>query len=289
MKPSSFKYEKPQSLKELTAALAKYGEDAKILAGGQSLVPMMNFRMFATPVFLDINGLEELDYIRVDKDVLAIGALTRHDTVARSEMIAEKCPLISEAYVHVAHKTIRNRGTIGGNLSHNDPASEMPAVMQCLEASFVLQSDQASRTVSAADFFTGSLETALSPNEVLTEIRVPLQDSGEGSSFQEMSPRKGDFAVAAIAATISLEGRVCQTARLAHAGVASHAGRLNEVEAALVGNKLDEAAIAEAALLASSAIDPAVLNFHGDGEYKLDLLQSLSARAITQAVERCSQ
>lgn len=287
MKPPPFRYEKPKSVQDLTNALATYGEDARILAGGQSLVPMMNFRTVAPDVLIDINGLAELDFIRVEKGELRLGALTRHNAIAGSELVRETCPLIIDAYQHIANKTIRNRGTIGGNLSHCDPASEMPAVMQCLEAKLILRSAVGERMVPAAEFFVGPFKTALTPTEALIEIRIRVR-AGEGWAFLEVSPRKGDFAIVAICATVSVSRGRCDSARLAHAGVASHAARLHEAEAVLIGQTLDEKVISKAAGIAASTLDPEILNYHGDAEYKVDLVRTLCTRALSKAHSNAS-
>ncbi len=289
MKPAKFKYEKPETVDALIAALATHGEKAKILAGGQSLVPMMNFRAVAPEILLDINGLNDLDYVRVVDGCVAIGALTRHAAISGSATVKDNCPLVSDAYAYVANKTIRNRGTIGGNLAHNDPASEMPAVMVCLGAEFVFRGPEGSRTVAAADFFIGPLETALEPTEFLTEIQIPVADKREGWSFQEFSPRKGDFAVAAVAATIRCEKGVCGSARIAYAGVADMAARAPDPESVLIGKSIDDDLIARAADVASSSVEPTILNYHGDAHYKRDLVRSLTVRALSVANSRRSR
>ncbi len=289
MKPPVFNYEKPETVDGLIAALARYGDAAKILAGGQSLVPMMNFRLTAPSVLIDINGLEDLDYVRIANGKLQIGALARHTTLCQSAEVAENCPLMAEAYAFVGHKPIRNRGTLGGNLSHADPSSEMPAVMVCLEATFALCGQDGTRRVPASEFFQGPLETALDPSEFLAEIELDCHDGKEGWSFQEVSPRKGDFATAAVAATMTMDSGVSRTVRIAHAGVAGHASRAPAAEAMLADKQLDDGLIAEAAEMIASSAEPAVLNYHGDDAYKRDLLRALSQRALKQARERCAR
>lgn len=288
MKPSAFHYEKPSSVDELLDALARHGEGARILAGGQSLVPMMNFRLAMPEVLVDINGLSELDYIRRDGDTLLIGALTRHTALKESPLVAEVCPLMAEAYKQVAHVTIRNRGTIGGNLSHADPSSEMPAVCVCLEATMVLRGKQGPREVPADKFFLGALETAIQPGEFLAEIRIPVCKPGVGSAFEEVSPRKGDFAITAIAATLHVDSGVCRSARIAHAAVADRPARVDSAEAMLVGSALDDTRIAEAAEAVAAEVKPTVTNYHGDAPYKRDLLRALTMRALHRARENCA-
>ena len=184
MKPPAFRYEKATSIDSLLAVLAEQGDTAKILAGGQSLVPMLNFRLTSPEVLIDINGLTELDYVRVEDGKLLIGTLTRHKTLKGSSLVAELCPLMTEAYAHVAHAPIRNRGTIGGNLSHADPASEMPAVAMCLDATFVLRAKGGERTVPASDFFLGALETALSRRSFSRRCRYPVPPRAKAGRFK---------------------------------------------------------------------------------------------------------
>jgi carbon-monoxide dehydrogenase medium subunit len=288
MKPSAFEYQKPSTEDAVIALLAQHGADAKILAGGQSLVPMMNFRIVAPKVLIDINGIGSLAYVREDGDTIAIGALTRHRDVAASDVIARRAPLIKAAYAHVAHVTVRNRGTIGGNHSTADPASEMPAVMVCLEATMVARGGGGERKIAAADFFTGPLETALEPTEYLAEIRVPAAPAGEGWSCQEVSPRKGDYATAGIVATLRLSGGSIAAARIAQFGVDDHAHRLAAAEAHVTGKAPGEALFAEAGREAREEVDPAILNYHGDADYKLDLVGALTRRALTEAAGRAS-
>ena len=288
MKPPAFHYEKPSSVDELLDALTHHGEDARILAGGQSLVPMMNFRLVSPEVLIDINGLSELDYIRRDGDTLSIGALTRHSALNESPLVAELCPLLAEAYKHVAHVTIRNRGTIGGNLSHADPSSEIPAVCLCLESTMIVRGKKETREVSAGEFFLGALETAIQPDEFLAEIRIPVRKPGTGWAFEEVSPRQGDFATTAVAVTLHVDGGVCRSAAIAHAAVADRPARIEAAEAALVGSRLDDTQITEAAELASAAVEPTVVNYHGDAEYKRDLVRALTKRALHRALENCA-
>lgn len=287
MKPPAFHYEKPSSVDELLDALTKHGEAGRILAGGQSLVPMMNFRLVAPGVLIDINGLAELDYVRRDGDTLRIGALTRHNTLLGSALVAELCPLMAEAYQHVAHVTIRNRGTIGGNLSHADPSSEMPAVCVCLDSTMIVRGKNATREVAAGEFFRGALETALMADEFLAEIAIPMRKLSAGSAFEEVSPRQGDFATTAIAVTLQVESGVCRSARIAHAAVADCPARIESAEAVLVGSALDDAHISEAAERAATDVEPTVINYHGDADYKRDLLRTLTQRALHRAHENC--
>ena len=207
MKPPAFAYERPDSVAAAVAALARHGEDAKLLAGGQSLIAMLNLRLLAPKTVIDAGRLRELDYIRADGNELAIGALTRHNTVMHSAEVARQCPLITDAYRFISHHAIRNRGTIGGNLCHADPASELPVVAILLDATLVLKSSAGERRVAAADFFKGPFETAARADELLTEVRFPAQPKGQGYAFDEVSQRHGDFAIVAAGCTLDGRGR----------------------------------------------------------------------------------
>ena len=214
MKPPPFDYERPVDTNGALASLALHGGRAKVIAGGQSLLAMLNLRLLSPERLIDVSRLDELKYVRMTRDELRIGALTTHNTVLRSADVATYCPIIVEAYRHVSHHAVRNRGTIGGSLCHNDPAAEMPLVVNLLGASLVARSKNNERVIAADQFFRGNFETALADDELLTEIRVPIPLKGHGWSFQEISQRKGDFALVAGAATLTLEKGVCRNVRL---------------------------------------------------------------------------
>jgi aerobic carbon-monoxide dehydrogenase medium subunit len=286
MKPAAFEYIRPASVGDALQALAKHGAKGKILAGGQSLVPMMNLRLARPEVVIDINRLPGLDQIRVDGSDLVIGALARHSNLHDSTIVAKQCPLMSEAYRHVAHKPIRNRGTLGGNVSHADPASEMPAVLLATDASLTAAGGKGERKIAAKDFFQGALQTALKAEELLTEIRIPAAPAGQGYAFEEISSRKGDFALGAVAVTLRVSGGQCTQAAIAVAGMGDRPVRLSQVEAGLVGKPIDDAAIARAAAAAKQAVKPDS-SVHADVDYKRDLAEALTARALKRALERC--
>lgn len=285
MKPAAFDYVRPDSLGEALQALSRHRENGKILAGGQSLVPMMNMRVVHPEVLIDINRVPGLDGIRVDGAELVVGALARHSRLLESDIVAKHCPLMVEAYHHVAHKPIRNRGTLGGNISHADPASEMPAVLVAVAATVVVKSAAGERRIAAADFFTGPMQTALRADEMVVEIRVPVAPPGQGWAFEEEANRKGDFAMAAIATTVLLKGGKCERAALAVAGMGDHATRLPAVEALLAGKPLDAQQIGAAAAAARKAVDPSG-SYHADPEYKRDLVAALVERALQRAAAR---
>src|SRR5881397_3603805 len=209
MKPAPFQYVRASSIDDALAGLAGHGDDAKVLAGGQSLIALMNLRLVRPAVLVDINRLSDIAYIRQENGTLAIGALTRQSAVESSDVIARLCPLMAEAIRFVAHRPIRNRGTVGGNLAHADPTSELPAVAVALDATFVARSTDGHRTISAADFFVGLLSSALASKELLTQVCIPIWPAGQGWSFMEVSPRAGDYALVGIAATLRVQDGVC--------------------------------------------------------------------------------
>lgn len=282
MKPAPFDYERPTSVDGALQLLASHRGEARVLAGGQSLVPMMNFRIAKPALLVDINRLTELDYHRLDDAHLAIGALCRHATLEQSRLVAEACPLMHEAYRWVAHVAVRNRGTLCGNLCHADPASEMPAVMLALDATLVLGHRSGQRSVAAADFFKGLYETAIRPDELLMEVRVPLEPARRGWGFHEVSVRKGDFAIAAACATLKLQAGRVQAVSIAVAGCGPHAQRMTAAERALSGREPTDAALGEAAQACMHAVDPAD-DIHGDAAYRRDLVRTLTQRALTDA------
>jgi aerobic carbon-monoxide dehydrogenase medium subunit len=287
MKPAPFTYTRPDSLKAAIKLLATHKDSAKLLAGGQSLVPMMNFRLARPEFLIDINRLEELNYHRVEKGELVIGALARHATLRDSDIVREACPLMADAYQYVAHGPIRNRGTLCGNLCHADPASEMPAVALVSNAVLVLQSKRGERRVAAKDFFLGVYDTVTEPDELLTEVRIPVAPKGQLWSFQEMSIRKGDFALVGIALTLTLSGGLVETAALGVCGVGGKATRLASVEAKLVGSAIDGKAIAKAADAAADAVNPQT-DTNADPIYRRDLVRTLVSRALTEAIGRAA-
>jgi CO/xanthine dehydrogenase FAD-binding subunit len=287
MKPPAFAYERPTSLQAALAALARHGEEAKVLAGGQSLIAMLNLRLVSPKTVIDAGRLSELDYIREDGGELRIGALTRHNTVMRSAEVAQHCPLIAEAYRFISHHAIRNRGTLGGNLCHADPASELPVVALLLDATMVLKSSAGERRVSAGDFFKGPFETATRADELLTEVRFRAQPKGEGYAFDEVSQRHGDFALVAAGCTLDVADGVCRAVRLGYAGVGPHAVRVMEAEAALAGQPATEANFAKAAATAAEHVRPTG-DVHADAGYRRDLVRALTRRVLAAALARCA-
>ncbi len=284
MKPTAFDYHEPATLDEALALLAKYGTDAKALAGGQSLIPAMNFRLAAPAVLIDLNRIDALSYIQNDSGLLRIGGMTRHRTLERSEVVQGLAPLVTAAMPHVAHAAIRTRGTIGGSLAHADPAAELPAVMLALDATFVCRDVSTVRSVRASDFFTGLFSTTLQPGELLTEIDVPARSSRAAFAFDEIARRRGDFAMAGAAARVVTDASgVCTSARVALLGVGERPVLSQQVAKMLAGERPTEAAIGAAAEAASEEdIDPAS-DIHASSRYRRRLAAVLIRRVLARA------
>lgn len=285
MKPAPFAYERPDTIEHTLAALDQHGEHAKVLAGGQSLIPMLNLRLVQPERLIDVGRIEELRRIERVGGELRIGAAVTHSKVLASAEIARDCPLLVEAYYAVAHPGIRNRGTLGGSLCHGDPAAEMPVVMSVLDATLIARSVSGQRSIPAASFFMGMFETALKLNELLTEIRIPVPPAGHGWAFREVSQRKGDFALVAAAAMLTLVGGVCRDVRIGYANAGVAARRSPEAEAAVEG-KIPSAGMFAAAAEAAMAAARPLTDFHADAEYRRDLIGSLTRRMLGEAVER---
>lgn len=288
MKPSPFQYFCPTTVAEALQLLARHGDAAKVIAGGQSLIPMMNFRLAKPEILIDINRLAELDFHRVEGQALHIGALARHSALLASSTVRQACPLMSEAYRFVAHCTVRNRGTLCGNLCHADPASEMPAVMLACGATMVLRSERGERLVSAADFFQGLYATAVKPDELLVEVRIPIPAKGIGHSFKEVSVRKGDFALTLVASLMRVQGGLIKEAMLAYGGISDRAQRFGDIEKSLIGTAPSETLFAKVAANVATLIDPPA-DIHADREYRRDLVRTLTVRALTEASIRTSE
>lgn len=285
MKPSPFEYVRAKSVEDAVAALASYGDRAKLLAGGQSLIPMMNFRMIAPEILIDIANISDLAVIETGDGELRIGAGAKHHAVMASDAVRQHCPLLADAYTHVAYSTVRNRGTIGGNLCHHDPASEVPLVLTLLGASLVLAGPSGTRTVSAETFFLGMMETAIAEDEILVRIDVPFQTGGEGWSFHEMSTRKGDYAIVCAAVRLRVQDGTFRDVRMGFNGAGTETKRIAEVEQALEGKPASDDTIASAMKLAVEVADP-LDDVQADVAYKRDLVSALGRRALEQARDR---
>ena len=285
MKPAKFDYYAPTTRDEALELLGQHGYDAKVLAGGQSLMPMMNLRLARPAVVVDINRVEGLSGISSDDGGTTIGAMARQRQIERSAEVAERFPVISAAIPHIAHFQIRNRGTIGGSLAHSDPAAEIPALCLALDAEITAASGSGERTIAASDFSLGLLTTALEPEELLTQVRLPALD-GEGEwrwGFREVCRRDGDFALAGAIALLRVDsGNVCQEARIAMFGVGDGPIRASEAEASLVGRAVDAEARAAAAALVSAAVEPGA-DIHASAEYRKEVSGVMARRALEDA------
>lgn len=290
MKPAQFDYFAPTSVAEALDLLRDHGPDVKVLAGGQSLMPVLNFRLNRPAVIVDLNRIPELAYIRDEDTHLAIGALTRQRRIENSDAVALRSPLLAEATHFIGHLPVRSRGTIGGSLVNADPAAEDPAVATALDCTMVLQSHRGERRVEAGDFFLGMLETAVDEDELLVGIEVPAMPPAGGWSFQEISRRHGDFALAGVAAQITLDGDRVTDARLAACGVGPGPVRLGGAEEVLEREGISEKAIDDAAGMAASegAVAPGS-DVHASADYRRELLRAMTARAVRQAVERARE
>src|SRR5262245_55424612 len=291
MKPATFEYRRPETLDEALAILAESGSDAKALAGGQSLVPAMNFRLARPAVLVDLNRIAALAYVEKNRDGgLRIGAMTRQRAAERSELVARGAPLLYEALPWIAHPQIRNRGTVGGSLAHADPAAELPAVMVALDARFVLRSRAAIRTVPAQAFYTGLLTTVLRPDELLTEIQIPLRTPGAGAAFLEVARRQGDFALVGVGVELVLGAAgTCSSVRIALVSVGEGPVLATEAMNVLAGNVVGAVAIEEAARVAADIdIDPPG-DIHASPAYRRHLTRVLVRRALLKAAERSKE
>lgn len=281
MKPAPFEYVRPASVEEAIEALREGGPGAKVLAGGQSLIPALNFRLAQPSLLVDLASLEPLRGIRpADEGGLSIGAMTRQRTVERSDVVRERAPLVSETMAWVAHPQIRNRGTIGGSLAHADPAAELPAVMLALDATFHLRGPAGSRRIPAREFYVGLFETALSADELLVEIEIPAMRPGSGFAIEEVSRRHGDFALAGVAVALTPAGDGSTAdAAIALFSVGDHPTLSRAGSDVLRGRPLDAAAIAEAAEATADALDPPG-DIHATPAYRRHLVRVLTRRAL---------
>jgi carbon-monoxide dehydrogenase medium subunit len=287
MKPAPFKYIAATSLQQALSLKAEHGDEAKFLAGGQSLMPAMNFRLARPAILIDINQIEQLAGIRPGTGGGArIGALTRYYQLERDTGTIRDFPLLGEAVPHIAHPQIRNRGTIGGNLSHADPASELPAITVALEAQFRIQTVSGERWVAAPGFFLGPLTTALGTDEMLVEIELPSPRPRTGSCFMEIARRRGDFAIVGVAAVVTLDDKSrCSHVRLAFCGVGETPIDASAAAAFLIGHEVTEQAILEAADAIRPVIEPAG-SVHATADYQRHVAGVLTQRALTTARQR---
>jgi len=286
MKPAPFEYFAPASVAEAAAILNRYDGEAKLLAGGQSLVPLLSMRLARPKALVDLNHVQGMDGMREENGRLVIGAMTRQRGVERSGLVARAQPLVLEAVRNIAHPQIRNRGTIGGSLAHADPAAELPAVALALDADFTATGPAGSRRIRASEFFVTFLTTALQPDEVLTEISFPKALPGTGWSVQEVARRHGDFALAGAAVTLSLDGGKCSAARIALFGVGYAPVRARGAEGILNGEVISDALLDAASERAAADVEEPLSDIHASSEFRRHLAKVMTKRALSEAAER---
>lgn len=285
MIPGAFDYHSPSTLDEAVALLAGAGDDAKILAGGQSLIPAMRFRLAQPATLIDINGIGGLDYIREEGGILTIGGLTRESALEESELVARKYPLLADTARVIADPLVRNLATVGGNLAHADPANDHPATMLAYGAEIVAHGPDGARTIPIDDFFTGLFETALSAGEILIEIRIPVPAGGSSGAYVKLERKVGDYAISAVAVQLTLEGDAVGAARIGLTNVSAVPMRAAGAEAELIGKPANEGALEAAGKAAAAECDPSA-DLRGSVDYKRDLTRILTKRAIARAIER---
>ena len=285
MKPASFTYHSPATVDAMLALLAELGDDGKVIAGGQSLVPTMNFRLARPGHLFDLNGAAELDFLRAEGGKLRIGALTRHAAFHRPVVDGPLGRLLAEVAHHIGHYPIRQRGTFCGSVAHSDPASEWCVVAATLEAEIVARSRAGERVMKGSEYFLGTFSTQLRPDELLTEIRLPLLDDSWHAGFYEFSRRAGDFAISMTLAALRIESGKVVDARVGVGGVDNRPRRITEAEAALTGVAPDAAAFAQAADIVSRMVNP-MNDPHATAAYRRDLVRATTLRALERAVAR---
>ena len=282
MKPARFEYHAPTTVDEALAILQASGSDCRVLAGGQSLIPMMNFRLAAPAVIVDLNRIPALAGIEDQGGLILIGAMTRQRAIEFSAVVAEKLPLLHKAIKLVGHLPTRSRGTIGGSIANADPAAEIPMVLQALDGEVVARGPNGQRTIAASELFVDAMTTSLAPDEIVTEVHLPAMPARAGCAIEEFACRHGDFAIAAVAVVVVREGDRCTRARIATAGVSSHSERLRAAEQVLERHGLGERAILQAADAAAEIVNP-LSDQHASANYRRQLTRVLTERAVRRA------
>jgi aerobic carbon-monoxide dehydrogenase medium subunit len=288
MKLPPFEYEAPETVSEAVELLAEHLDEASVLAGGQSLIPLMALRLAHPAVLIDINGIAELSGVSASNGTVAIGAMTREYVAEESGTVADAVPLLAAALPLIGHEAIRSRGTIGGSLAHADPAAELPAVAVALDAEFIVRSQSGMRVIPAADWFEGYLTTSRRPDELLVEVRFPAAGQGTGSSFQEVARRHGDFAMVGLAVSLTLSDGAITDARLAFAGMSDVPVRAAGAEDLLVGERPSAELFDEAARRATANIDPPA-DLHGSSDYRKKVAAALVRRGLRAATDNADE
>ena len=286
MIPRSFEYSAPATLNEAVSLLQKLGPDAKVLSGGQSLIPMMKLRLASPPHIVDINRIPGLDYIKEEGGVLRIGALVRESDLERSDLVRSRFPILADTTSVIADPLVRNQATVCGNLAHGDPANDHPATMLALGASVVAIGPSGEREIPVDKFFPGLFTTALQPDEILKEIRIPIPPPSSGGAYIKLERKVGDYATAGVAVQVTLDrSGVCSRAGIGLTNVGFTPIKATQAEASLKGKALDKATIQQAAQLAANESQPAD-DIRGSADYKRDLVRVLTARALERALAR---
>jgi carbon-monoxide dehydrogenase medium subunit len=286
MIPQSFEYFRPQSVSEAIALLQEHGDGAKILSGGQSLIPMMKIRLARPECIIDINRLADLHYVKEEAGFLKIGGLTREADLETSSLIRSKYLIILDTAASIADPQVRNMATVGGNLAHGDPANDHPATMLALEAEIVAIGQHGERTIPIKDFFLSVFTTALEHSEILTEIRIPIPPSGSGGAYFKLERKVGDFATVGVAAQVTVDGAgVCRRVGIGLTNVGATPIKATRAEGFLVGKTMDKQQIGQAAQLAAEEAQPSS-DLRGPAEYKVSMVRELTKRALVRACER---
>ena len=288
MYPGNFDYHRPDSVAEAIALLGRFGGDAKILAGGHSLVPMMKLRMAEPANLIDVNGISDLKGIREVDGGICIGAATTQAEMLASSLLGESCALIPEASALIADPQVRYCGTLGGNVANGDPGNDLPAVMVALGATYVLRGPKGERTVAARDFYKGVYFTELGEDELLIEVRVPALAANQGTAYEKMKRKVGDYAIAASAVVLTMSGATCENASIALTNVAETPLFAADAGASLAGKAVDEDAIAEAARLAMAIATPEA-DLRGTVEFRTAMAGEMTRRAIRKALARAQE
>lgn len=289
MKPAPFEYAAPEDLEQAIGLLGQHGEDAKLIAGGQSLVPLLAFRLAAPQILVDLNRISELSYLRLDGNTLVAGALARHRDVETFPDLARRCPLIADGVALIGHVAIRNRGTVGGSIAHADPAAEWPSILLALDGEVDARGPRGTRTIPSGEIFDTYFTTALRPDEILTEVRLRLPTGRVGSAYLELARRHGDFAITGVGTVLVLgDGDRIRDARVVLIGVRDTAVRSAAAEAVLREGEPGEPLFEEAARAIDGEIEP-VSDLHGSSEYRRHIARVLVRRALARALDRARE
>jgi carbon-monoxide dehydrogenase medium subunit len=286
MIPANFDFFAPKTVDEALQLLARHGDDGKVLAGGQSLIPVLKLRLAAPSVVVDIGRIGDLSYLKSEGGVIRLGAMTTHAAIAKSALIKESCPLLAETAAQIGDQQVRNRGTIGGSLVHADPAADWPAAILALHAEIVARSAKGERVIKAADFFVEMMTTAVQTGELVTEIRIPVPAQPAAAAYLKVPQAASGFAVVGVAAQLTMDGGKCKDASIGVTGLAPKAYRAKAVEDALRGQTLDDATLSAAIAKADAEASDAMEDIHASGEYRRHLTRVYTKRAVQAAAAR---